>query len=136
MDIWYIHQFRIPYFSSANFTKLSGAGCQRYKQTFPKCKLIIENYCQMGLDLEQRHYKHDIMWSSTKLILKLPLFFTHLFSGRKNTPISKSIFLSTKRGRSYMVFALALFSQKSCTTRYRFAFFRTSFATYFEEKLI
>ena len=58
--------------------------------------------------LELRQYKNDIVWSTAKIILKLTLFFTHLYGGRKSAPISKLIWLSTKRGRSCFVFALGL----------------------------
>ena len=56
--------------------------------------------------LEKRQYKNDIVCSTTKLILKLSLFFTNLYGGWKSAPVSKLIWLSTKRGRSYFFFAL------------------------------
>ena len=48
-------------------------------------------FTERGMVLEQRQYKNDIVWLTSKLILKLPLFFTHLYDGRKSAPISKLI---------------------------------------------
>ena len=59
--------------------------------------------------LEHRQDKNDLVWSTTKLVLKLPRFSptaVHRIGEWKSEAISKLILLPIKRGRSYIVFAI------------------------------
>ena len=60
----------------------------------------------LKLPLEQRQNKNGTIWSISKLILKLPLFFTTCIGEWKSAANSKLICLSTKWSRSYIVLAL------------------------------
>ena len=62
--------------------------------------------------LEQRQSKNDAIWSKSKLILKLPPFFTARIGEWKSAANSKLICHSTKWSRSYIVLTLALLKDR------------------------
>ena len=74
-------------------------------------KLTVNGLVLSTIQLEQIWYKKDTICSKSKLILKLPRFFSHRIDGWKRAAISNLICFLTKCSRSYTVLALNIGTQ-------------------------